>query len=377
MKVFVIGPAWPYRGGIADTNESLCRALQAAGHDASIITFTMQYPELLFPGKTQYSADPKPANTEIRRMVHSLNPLNWIKTARYINRQKPDLVIVRYWLPFLSPCLGTIARFIDKSIVKAALCDNIIPHEKKPGDKLLTQYFLKPFDGFVTLSKAVLKDLDLFTSKPKIYFPHPINDNLGEKTDKQTARKYLNLEPDGKYILFFGLVRKYKGLDLLLKAMGEQNMKKSGIKLIVAGEFYDDPEIYHNIIKEEGIEDSVIIRNEFIPTGEIKYYFSAVDLITQTYHTATQSGVTQIAYHFDKPILVTRVGGLSETVLHNKTGYVTEKSPQSIAGYILDFYIGKREEEFTENVRKEKEKYSWNTFVKEVEKLYGTLKNTI
>ncbi len=377
MKVFIIGPAWPYRGGIADTNESLCRALQAAGHDASLITFTMQYPGLLFPGKTQYSSDPKPTNTGIRRMVHSLNPFNWVKTAKYINKQHPDLVIIRYWLPFLSPCLGTIARFINNSIVKVALCDNIIPHEKKPGDKILTRYFLKPFDGFITLSKAVLKDLDLFTSKPKIFFPHPINDNLGEKVEKQTARKYLNLEPGGKYILFFGLVRKYKGLDLLLKAMGEEEVKNSGIRLIVAGEFYDDPEIYHNIIKEEGIEDSVIIRNEFIPAKEIKYYFSAADLITQTYHTATQSGVTQIAYHFDKPILVTRVGGLSETVLHNKTGYVTGKSPQDIAEHILDFYNNKREEEFAGNVKKEKEKYSWNTFVKEVEKLYGTLKNTL
>ncbi len=373
MKILIIGPAYPYRGGIADTNESLCRALLARGEDASIITFTVQYPEYLFPGKTQFSSEQKPGDLSIIRMINSINPVNWLTTARKINKINPDIVVFRYWIPFLSPALGTIARFLKKDIIKIALCDNVIPHEHFTGSNILTSYFIKSFDGFVTLSKAVLKELDQFTGKPRIYFPHPINDNLGEKIDRNEARKFLKLNPDGRYILFFGLVRKYKGLDLLLKAMGDDAIEKSNVKLIVAGEFYDSPEDYYDIIDEYNISDRVIIRNEFIPATEIKYYFSAVDLVTQTYHTASQSGVTQIAYNFDCPILVTDVGGLSETVLHNKTGYVTSKEPREIAKYIVDFFENKRYSLFSENIKAEKSKYSWDAFAEKLIELYKNI----
>jgi glycosyltransferase involved in cell wall biosynthesis len=370
MKIIIIGPAYPYRGGIADTNESLCRALTARGDEASIITFQLQYPESLFPGKTQYSTGKKPDDLSITRMINSINPFNWIVTARKINKMAPDIVVFRYWVPFLSPALGTIARLLKKNIVKIALCDNVIPHEHFAGSNLLTSYFINKFDGFITLSKAVLNELEQFTEKPRIYFPHPINDNLGEKLDKIRAREFLNLDAGGKYILFFGLVRKYKGLDLLLKAMGEDAIKKLNVKLIVAGEFYDSPGYYYDIIDEYGIGGNVIIRNEFIPASEIKYYFSAADLVTQTYHTASQSGVTQIAYNFDCPILVTDVGGLSETVLHNKTGYVVSKEPREIAKYIVDFFENKRGVLFSENIKAEKSKYSWSAFAGALMELY-------
>ncbi len=370
MKILIIGPAHPYRGGIADTNESLCRALTKKGNDASIITFQLQYPEFLFPGKTQFSTEPEPADLSVTRMINSVNPANWITTARKINKMNPDLVVFRYWIPFLSPALGSIARMLKKDIVKLALCDNVIPHEHFAGSNILTSYFIKSFDGFITLSKAVLNELDGFTSKPRIYFPHPINDNLGEKIDREKARDFLKLESNGKYILFFGLVRKYKGLDLLLKAMGEDAIKKLGVKLIVAGEFYDSPDDYYDIIDEFGIGDRVIIRNEFIPASEIKYYFSAADLVTQTYHTASQSGVTQIAYNFNCPILVTDVGGLSETVLHNKTGYVTSKEPREIAKSIVDFFENNRYTAFSENIKTEKSKYSWSAFADRLTALY-------
>ena len=376
MKIIILGPAYPYRGGIADTNESLCRALTKRGEQASIITFKLQYPALLFPGKTQFSPDSPPADVSISRLVNSVNPVNWIATAMKINKLAPDLVIFRYWIPFLSPALGTIARLLNKNIVKIALCDNVIPHEKFTGSNLLTSYFINPFQGFITLSQAVNNELDQFTSKPKIYFPHPINDNLGKKINRIEARRYLNLDVNAKYILFFGLIRKYKGLDLLLEALSKDNLKKLDVNLIVAGEFYDDPAEYYNLIEKYGIKNRVVIKNEFIKLSEIKYYFSAADLVTQTYHTASQSGVTQIAYNFNCPILVTDVGGLSETVLHNKTGYVTSKDPSDIANHIADFFKNNKYEEFSSNVKIEKTKYSWDTFAVKLLELYNKLKTS-
>jgi D-inositol-3-phosphate glycosyltransferase len=374
MKIVLIGPAYPYRGGIADTNESFARALMNKGHEVTIITFKLQYPDFLFPGKTQFSTDPKPADLKIFRYINSMNPLNWISTARKINQLSPELVIVRFWLPFLGPCLGTIARRLNKKTKLLALCDNVIPHEKRFGDKGFTKYFINSFDGFITMSKTVSAELKLFTQKPQIYFPHPINDNLGAKLPKLEAKKHLNLHADGKYLLFFGLIRKYKGLDLMLQAMADERIKALGIQLLIVGEFYDDPKEYYDMIEVLNIKNQVIIKNEYVPAADIKYYFSAVDLITQTYHSASQSGVTQMAFNFECPILVTDVGGLSEIVAHEKFGYVTSKDPAVIADCIVDYYKNDRAEKFTENVIIEKEKYSWGHFSDGVMELYQQLK---
>ena len=363
MKVIVIGPAYPYRGGIADTNESLCRELQNQGHEAQLFTFKMQYPNFLFPGKTQFSTDPKPKDLTIKRVIHSLNPINWIRTGLKIKKLKPDLVIIRYWIPFLSPCLGTIAKIITKNTTVVGLCDNIIPHEHRMGDQALTQYFTKNCTSFIVMSKTVQEDLKKFTSKTCLYLPHPINDGLGELISKENAKAHLKLDSKTNYLLFFGLIRDYKGLDLLLESMQFIN---DDVHLLVAGEFYSNPEKYYQMVKDLSIQDRVIFTNEFVAKEDIKYYFGACDMVTQTYKTATQSGVTQIAYHFNKPMLVTNVGGLSEIVPHEKIGYVTSKKPQEIAKHISTFYKDKKEEEFTKNVILEKEKYSWSNFVKEL-----------
>jgi D-inositol-3-phosphate glycosyltransferase len=373
MKIIIVGPAYPYRGGIADTNESLARALSAKNHDVSIITFKLQYPRIVFPGKTQYSSDPKPVDLKIDRIISSVNPINWFRTARKINKQEPQLVIVRYWLAFLAPCLGTIARLLNKNIRLIAMCDNIVPHEHRIGDNALTNYFVKSFDGFITLSQTVADELKQFTIKPRVYFPHPINDNLGSKIPKAEARKYLNLDLNGKYLLFFGLIRKYKGLDLMLKAMSEKVLKELNVKLLVVGEFYDSPDFYYNLIKEYNIEESIVIKDEYIPTSEIKYYFSAADMVTQTYHSASQSGITQIAFNFDCPVLVTNVGGLSEIITHGKVGYVTSKDSKEIASCIVDLYTKQRIAEFEDNVKIEKQKYSWSAFANKLIMLYRDL----
>ncbi len=374
MKIIIIGPAHPFRGGIADTNESFCQALIEEGHDASIVTFTVQYPNFLFPGKTQYTQDPKPENIPIIQSINSINPFSWFSTARKINKLNPDLVIVRYWLPFMAPSLGTITRRLNKKIVKLGMCDNILPHEKRIGDKSLTKYFLNSFDGFITLSSSTNKELDLFTTKPKKSYPHPINKNLGTRVDSIEARKHLGLSEDRKYLLFFGLIRAYKGLDLTLESIGVDKIKELDLCLLIVGEFYDSREKYDAQIEKLGLQNNVKIVNEFVPTSDIKYYFSAADLIIQTYHTASQSGITQIAYNFNSPILITNVGGLSEFVPHQKVGYVCEKDPEDIANSILDFYSNNRKSVFSDNIELEKEKYSWNTFGKRVIELHNEIK---
>jgi glycosyltransferase involved in cell wall biosynthesis len=373
MKILIVGPAYPFRGGIADTNESLCRAVNRSGHQGELVTFRLQYPAFLFPGKTQYTNDPEPKDLKIHRLVNSINPLNWIIAARKINKMNPDLVVFRYWLPFMGPALGSIARLLKKSIKTIAITDNVIPHEKRPGDTMLSKYFTGSCEGFITLSSSVRDELKTLVKKPITYFPHPINDNLGEKVDKESAREYLSLEKGMKYVLFFGIVRKYKGLDLLLKALAKENLESLNIKLLVVGEFYTDPEPYYEMIRNLNLDDKVVVVNEFVPTKDIKYYFSAADLVAQTYHTASQSGISQIAYNFDSPMLVTNVGALSEMIPHGKVGYVVEKDPEEIAGAIQDFYSNNREDEFIENIKEEKKQYSWDRFVEKMVEFYSRL----
>lgn len=370
MKIFIIGPAHPYRGGIADTNEALARALQRNGHQVKIITFSMQYPDFLFPGKTQFSSDKAPKNLMIERWISSLNPINWIKTAKKINREKPDMVVFRYWLPFLAACFGSISRLLNRKIKIIGFCDNVLPHEKRPGDKILSKYFIKSCDAFLTMSKQVKQELSTFTDKKCITIPHPINDNLGNKIDKAEARKKLGLDIEKKYLLFFGLVRKYKGLDLLLESLARERIKNKNIHLLVAGEFYDDKKEYIDFIEKNGLKEKVKIFNRFIPNDEIKVFFSACDLVTQTYHSASQSGVSQLAFNFGTPILVTNVGGLSEIVEHKKMGYVVSKNPAEIEEAILDFFEEKRSEEFSENIRYVKHRYSWDSFAKGLVEMY-------
>tara|TARA_B100001540_G_C15798387_1_gene638749 strand:+ start:772 stop:1911 length:1140 start_codon:yes stop_codon:yes gene_type:complete len=369
-KVIIIGPAYPFRGGIANFNNSLAQEYYNKGIDIQIFSFSLQYPEFLFPGTTQFEDSSPPKDINIRTIINSINPFNWFAVAQRINKEKPDYILVRYWLPFMALCLGTICRLLDKRIKKIAITDNIIPHEKRLGDKILTKYFIKSCDAFITLSRSVLDDLSLYTdSRKKVFLPHPIYDVFGEKINKKKALSNLELEQGCKYLLFFGFIRKYKGLDLLLEAMSDSRVKKLGVKLIVAGEFYDDAQFYYDLIDNLKIKENVIIHSIYIPEENVKNYFCAADMITQTYHTATQSGVTQIAYHFERPMLVTDVGGLSEIVKHDKVGYVTDHNPNVIADFIIDFYSNNREKDFVDNIVVEKKRFSWNTFVDGIEEL--------
>jgi len=375
QKIIIIGPAFPFRGGIANFNNALAKAYHDRGDDVTLYSFTLQYPGFLFPGTTQYEEGNAPKNLKIKTLINSVNPFNWLSVAAKINKENPDVVIIRYWLPFMAPCLGTIARLLNKNIKILAITDNVVPHEKRIGDSMFTKYFVKSCDAFLTLSASVLEDLSKFTNSTfKKFIPHPIYDIFGEKIDKKTALNNLKLNPQDKHLLFFGFVRKYKGLDLMLKAMADKRIQKLGIKLIVAGEFYDDKIEYTDMIAELDITENIIMKSDFIPSDEVKNYFCASDMITQTYRTATQSGVTQIAYSFERPMLVTNVGGLAEIVPHYKVGYVTSKNPSEIADSIVDFYEYNREEEFTTNCKEEKKRFSWNSFVNEIDKLMNSVK---
>jgi len=376
MRIALIGTAYPYRGGLASYNERLATELLNQGHEVILYTFSLQYPSLLFPGKTQYSEEKPPNNLNIVRTVNSINPFNWFSVGNAIKKSKPDLVIVKYWLPYMGPCFGTILRRIKRNghTKVITIVDNMIPHESRPGDKIFSKYFVKPIDAFLAMSESVLSEIQLFDAhKPKILSPHPLFDNFGKSLSKEEALQKLNLSEEYKYVLFFGLVRKYKGLDLLLKAFANQDLRQQKIKVIVAGEYYSDKEVYTEIIKQLELENYIIQVDKFIQDSDVKVYFSAADLIVQPYKSATQSGVTQIAYHFNKPMIVTDVGGLPELCPDGKVGYVVPVDPKSISSAILRFFKEEKEEEFVENIIKEKKKYSWEILVNNLIKLFKEL----
>lgn len=366
-SVVIVGPAHPLRGGgMATFNERMAQTFQAEGSDVEIVTFSLQYPSFLFPGKSQYTDEPAPPGLTIKVLINSINPVSWFKTGNYISRKKPDLVIFRYWLPFMGPAFGTIARLIRRNRHSRilAITDNVVPHEKRPGDVPFTRYFLSACHGFITMSKSVLNDLKRFEpNKAAICLPHPLYDNFGEQESKENACAALGLDPGYKYILFFGFIREYKGLDLLLKAMGDERLRQQNIKLIVAGEFYDAPGPYHELIKKYTLEESIILRSDFIPNNEVRHYFCAADLVVQPYKHATQSGVTQVAYHFNRPMVVTNVGGLAELVPDGEVGYVVEPEPGAIADAVLRFFSKADTVDFTKNIQHHKKRFSWQLFV--------------
>ena len=367
MKIIILGTAYPYRGGLATFNERLAGEYQRQGHEVEMYTFTLQYPNFLFPGKTQFSPDPAPNDLKIYRKVHSCNPFNWLKVGKELSKKRPDVLVFAYWMSFMAPCMGTIARKVrhNHHTKIIALVHNMIPHEPNVLDKILPPYFVKSMDGFMALSESVVKDIEKFDKRncPKRFSPHPIYDHYGERLSRETALSLLNLSLDYRYVLFFGFIRAYKGLDLLLGAFADERLRQQNVKLIVAGEFYGDPEPYCKQIKDLGIEDRVVLCTDFIPDGEVNRYFSAADIVAQPYKTATQSGVTQIAFHFEKPMLVTNVGGLPEIVPDGKIGYVTEPDAKQIADALYRFFQEQKQEEFERNVAEEKKKYAWSRFV--------------
>lgn len=362
-SVIILGPAFPLRGGLSSYNERLAREFQSMGCETSIYTFSLQYPSFLFPGTTQYSTEDPPPDLDIQVKINSVNPFNWLNVGLELKKKRPDLIVVRYWLPFMGPCLGSILRLVKQNRHTKIICiaDNVIPHEKRPGDKVFTAYFIKPVDAFITMSEKVLHDLRGISSKPSMQVPHPLYDNFGEPLDQQTARKYLGLAPDVQVVLFFGFIRKYKGLDLLFDAVAllkEQGFfTRHPVRFLIAGEFYEEAAPYTQQIERLQIADYLVLRQEFIPDSEVKYYLSAADCVIQPYRSATQSGVTPLAYHFNVPMIVTRVGGLPSLVPAH-VGRIAEPTAESLANELTVFFASDINA-YRAAIQEEKKKYSW------------------
>lgn len=371
LKIFIIGPAFPLRGGPAEFNQNLCLELIKAGHDAQIISYSLQYPNFLFPGSSQYETSGQaPEGIKIHTLINTINPFNWFKVAGFVKKEKPDFILIRYWLPFFGPSLGTIARLLKSKTTVLALTDNVIPHEKRIGDKQFTNYFIKSCDGFIAMSQSVLKDIDLFTNKTnKAYSPHPMYETYGLPVSKEEACTSLQLDSNKKYILFFGLIRHYKGLDILIEAFGKSNVNKE-VKLLIAGEFYESKVNYLQLIESSPKKEQIILHDKFIPNDLVKYYFCASNLVAQTYRNATNSGVTMVGYYYNKPMLVTNVGGLKEIVPDGKCGFLVSTDTNEIASKITTYFSDDFESRFSDNIRVEKVKYEWRTFITNLIELF-------
>lgn len=368
MKIVILGPAHPYRGGLASIMETMAREYISRGDEVRIYTFSLQYPSLLFPGKSQTVDTPAPADLHIERVMNTCNPLNWIALGRRLCRERPDMVLMKYWTPFMAPCFGTIARIARSNGHTKVVCqiDNVEPHEHHFVDRPFNRYYLGAVDGFVYMSEQVHGELREYTSAPALFSPHPMFTNFGEREERDVACRALGLDVDTRYLLFFGLIREYKGLDILLEAW--ERVRRDGLKLIVAGEFYDDKQKYEPLFARLG--DSVILHDRFIPDEAVKHYFSAADALVLPYRTATQSGVTQIAYNFFLPMIVTNVGGLPEIVPDGRVGFVCEPTVRSVADAIDRLYKDDALAHFAANFPAERKRFSWSAMCDKIIEVY-------
>jgi glycosyltransferase involved in cell wall biosynthesis len=372
MRITIVGTAYPLRGGIAHYNALLYRELSKK-HDVDIVTFRRQYPSLLFPGSTQMESGGEMFRVPSRALVDSINPFNWVSVGRSIRDAAPGLIIFKYWLPFFGPCFGTIARIAKRGTrTKVALiCDNVIPHEKRVGDAAFTRYAFRAADYFIVQSDAVERDLLKFWPKAAYRkVPHPIYSMFGTAVDKHQARAALGITAQ-RVLLFFGYIRRYKGLGVMIEAIAKTDPSLD-VHLMVVGEFYDNEERFRKQVAELKLEGRVRFNADYVPNDQVALHFSAADAVVLPYSSATQSGIAQIAYNFDKPVIATAVGGLQEVVLDNITGFIVPpRDAKALAKAIERFYCEEREAEFSARVRQEKQKYSWENLARALEDLAG------
>ena len=350
--------------------ETMAREYQHRGYRVDILTFTLQYPALLFPGKSQTVDTPAPTDLSIERKVSTINPMTWWQVGRKLCKLRPDIVLMKYWTPFMAPCFGTIARLARKNGHTRVICqiDNVEPHEHHITDKMFNRYYLRSVDGFIYMSEQVHGELTAYTHAPALFSPHPMFEHFGERKERTETCNALGLDPNTRYALFFGLIRDYKGLDTLIEAWAK--FRRSGHKLLIAGEFYASRDKYIDLIERLGLQDDIILHDHFIPDSEVANYFSVSDCVVLPYKTATQSGVTQIAYNFRTPIIVTDVGGLKEIVPDGVVGYVVDSSVEGVVDGLNRVYEQGRLEEFTQNMEHERKRFSWAAMCDKIEEVY-------
>jgi glycosyltransferase involved in cell wall biosynthesis len=371
MKIILVSTAYPLRGGVAHYNAVLVQHLKTR-HQVDVITFKRQYPKLLFPGKSQEETGAPSIPMETKPLVDSINPFNWIRVGLIVRRQRPDLLIFRYWLPFFAPCFGTIAA-IAKWRTKTKvlfIIDNVVPHERRPGDQMLTRFAFHFADAFIVQSDQV--ERDLLQLKPDAYYrkvPHPIHEIFGSPIPQTESRQKLGIPVDRPTILFFGYIRPYKGLMTLLDSL-PLVASEMDFTALIAGEFYEDERPYREKIRSLGLGDRIRLIPEYVPVEDVALYFSAADVVVLPYLSATQSGIVQIAYKFDKPVIATNVGGLPEVVIHQQTGLIVPPNdPMALAKAIIEFFHEGQISEYVPNIREEKKKYSWERMVQAIEEL--------
>ncbi len=378
MNIVIIGTAYPLRGGIAHYVGLLCKYLSRR-HDVSVVTFKRQYPKLLFPGKSQEETGDPGIPLESHPWIDSINPWTWLTTGLRVRRMNPDLVIYKFWLPFFAPAYGVIAAIVKwrRTARTLFICDNIIPHERRPGDRLFTRFAMRFVDLYVVQSRSVENDLlSLEPAAKYVLQPHPVYEIFGEEFEREVARKRLHethpelaLSPGESVVLFFGYVRDYKGLDVLLDALPSL-LEKRKARVLVVGEFYSDEKKYREQVERLGIRDHVCFHSSYVPNDEVSLFFSAADVVALPYHSATQSGIVQIAYNFNRPVVATDVGGLAEVVIHGRTGYIVPPhDPKAFAQALFRFFTEERFVEFRKNVLEEKKKYTWDSMVEAIESL--------
>ncbi len=371
-RIALVGTFHPYRGGIAHFLETVYAGLRARGHEVSAVTFTRQYPERLFPGRTQLEQDDVDDPIGAVRLLDTIDPRSWYRTASHLTRWRAECVLFKYWMPFFAPSCGVIARRVRARGAKViAIVDNAIPHERRPLNDSLSRYFLRACDGHVVLSEAVARDLDtLGVHAPRRRVQHPTYDIFGDPIPRGEARRRLGLDPDAPVMLFFGFIRRYKGLHVLLEALPAVVRDVPAAQLVVAGEFYESEEPYRQRVRELGLEAHVRMSGEYVATEEVARLFSAADVVVQPYVTATQSGVAQIAYQFDTPTIVTDVGGLAEIVPHERAGLVVPPNdPDALAAAVTRFFREDMSEQLVAGVRAEKPRFSWDPLYEAIESL--------
>lgn len=368
-KILIVGPAHPLRGGLATYNERLADAFIEKGHTCDILSFSLQYPSILFPGKSQFSNEPLSKPVQIFPIINSVNPFNWLTVGHQMAAKQYDIVIFRYWMSFMAPCFGTIARIIKQQSQATilAIVDNLIPHERTIIDQVITPYFIESCQGFLTMSEAVKQQLENWpVNKPICYTPHPMYDMFGPIASKAEAKQKIGLDTNTNYLLFFGFIRAYKGLNILLDSLSLIDMDRLNLKIIIAGEFYENAEPYFEKIKALYLQDRLVMRNDFIPNSDVANYFNAADAVIQPYTSATQSGVTQIAYYYNKPMIVTNVGGLAELVPHGKSGLVCNPNAEALAANIVKLYEEELIDKLTQGACEEKQRFTWDTLIQKL-----------
>lgn len=366
MKIVFLSVFYPFRGGIAQFSSALLKALKERKIKVKALNFKRQYPKILFPGKTQVvekTDDVEAYHTE--QIIDSINPITYLQAYKFVNKQKAEVLLVNYWMTFFAYCQGFIAKKA-KVEKKIAILHNLIPHEKRFYDNFVNRYFLKQFDAFVVMSEQVKTDLLSMKADAKfIQLEHPNYVHFGEKSDKLIARNALNIPQDKKVVLFFGLIRKYKGLDVLLEAFAALN---DDYLLLVAGECYDDFSIYQDLIDKHELKEKVQIHNEYISDKMVATFFSSSDLCVLPYKSATQSGIVAVANHFEVPLIATNVGNFPQSIKHEKEGLIVEKSSaKQLASSIQRFFDENRAQNFILNIQQKNQKLSWDFFAQELE----------